>query len=149
MSYIFITTAIVATALTFYTNHKLKQGSIRSSAMLSLAVALVCYIFPTLFGSELTKNIPMVFIGSSFIGMASKKIISNYFKLAIAGAVFAIIYLNTSIYFAGYGGALGASAGISLLSVLSLPFFTPKKHQLTNGVLQLRKIISKKVKPSE
>jgi len=44
----------------------------------------------------------------------------------------------------GYGGALGASAGISLLSVLSLPFFTPKKHHLTNGILQLRKIIFKR-----
>lgn len=138
--------AIIAAMLTFYVNHQLKQGPVRSSALLSLLVALGFYFFPSLLPTELVKNIPVVFIGGSFIGMASKKIIDSYFKLAISGLVFAIIYLNTSRFFNGYGGALGASAGISLLSVLSLPFFTPKKHHLTNGVLQLRKIIFRRNK---
>ena len=141
---ILIITAVIAAMLTFFTNHKLKQGPVRSSALLSLVVALLFYFFPNFAGADLAKNVPVVFIGGSFIGMVSKKIVDNYFKLAISGLVFAIIYLNTSRFFAGYGGALGASAGISLLSVLSLPFFTPKKHHLTNGILQLRKIIFKR-----
>lgn len=143
---VLILTAIIAAMLTFYVNHQLKQGPVRSSAMLSLIVASTLYFFPSLLPTELAKNIPVVFIGGSFIGMASRKIIDSYLKLAISGLVFAVIYLNTSRFFNGYGGALGASAGISLLSVLSLPFFTPKKHHLTNGVLQLRKIIFRRNK---
>ncbi|SOD13062.1 hypothetical protein [Pedobacter xixiisoli] len=143
-SFIIITAAIIAAMLTFYVNHKLKQGPVRSSALLSLLVALIFYFFPNWIDADLSKNIPVVFIGGSFIGMVSKKIVDSYIKLAISGLVFAIIYLNTSSFFNGYGGALGASAGISLLSVLSLPFFTPKKHHLTNGILQLRKIIFRK-----
>lgn len=133
--------AIVGSILTFYVNHQLKQGPVRSSAMLSLAVATFFYLFPSLFNEHLTKNIPVVFIGGSFIGMVSKKMISSYFSLFISAVVFAVIYLNASTFFNGYGGALGASAGISLLSVLSLPFISPKKHQRTNGILQLRKLL--------
>lgn len=136
-----IITPVIAAMLTFYVNHQLKQGPVRASALLSLLIASVFYFFPDLLNTTLAKNIPVAFIGGSFIGMVSKKMVDSYFKLAISGLVFAIIYLNTSNFFNGYGGALGASAGISLLSVLSLPFFTPKKHHLTNGVLQLRKII--------
>jgi hypothetical protein len=143
---IIIITAIIAAMLTFYVNHQLKQGPVRSSALLSLIVALPFYFYPNLLDPALSKNIPVAFIGGSFIGMVSRKIIDSYMKLAISGFIFAIIYLNTSNFFNGYGGALGASAGISLLSVLSLPFFTPKKHHLTNGVLQLRKIIFKRNK---
>ncbi len=146
IAFVLILTAIIAAMLTFYVNHQLKQGPVRSSALLSLIVASTLYFFPDLLPTEFAKNIPVVFIGGSFIGMASKKIIDGYFKLAISGLVFAVIYLNTSRFFNGYGGALGASAGISLLSVLSLPFFTPKKHHLTNGVLQLRKIIFRRNK---
>ncbi|WP_113661312.1 hypothetical protein [Pedobacter nanyangensis] len=146
IAFILILVAIIAAMLTFYVNHQLRQGPVRSSALLSLIVAATFYFFPNLLPTELAKNIPVVFIGGSFIGMASKKIIDNYIKLAISGLVFAVIYLNTSSFFNGYGGALGASAGISLLSVLSLPFFTPKKHHLTNGVLQLRKIIFRRNK---
>jgi len=146
IAFVLILTAIIAAMLTFYVNHQLKQGSVRSSALLSLVVASTFHFFPNLLPTELAKNIPVVFIGGSFIGMASKKIIDSYFKLGISGLVFAVIYLNTSRFFNGYGGALGASAGISLLSVLSLPFFTPKKHHLTNGVLQLRKIIFRRNK---
>lgn len=145
-TFIIIITAIIAAMLTFYINHEFKQGPVRSSALLSLLVALPFYFYPNVFGIELTKSIPVAFIGGSFIGMASKKIIDSYVKLAASGLVFGMIYLNTSNFFDGYGGALGASAGIALLSVLSLPFFTPKKHHLTNGVLQLRKIIFKRNK---
>ncbi|WP_113635312.1 hypothetical protein [Nubsella zeaxanthinifaciens] len=140
---VYIFTAILAAMLTFYVNHSLKQGAVRSSALLALLVALLFHYVPDILSATLTKNIPVVFIGGSFIGMASKKIVDSYFKLAISGFVFAIIYLNTSSFFNGYGGALGASAGISLLSVLSLPFFSTKQH-LTNGILQLRKIIIRK-----
>jgi hypothetical protein len=141
-----ICTAILACLLTFYVNHNLKQGPVRASALLSLLVGLVCFYSASWMGEVLAKQIPVVFIGGSFIGMVAKKIVNSYFRLALAGLVFSIIYLNTSQFFNGYGGALGASAGISLLSVLSLPFLSPKKQQLTNGILQLRKIIFKQNK---
>jgi uncharacterized membrane protein YGL010W len=136
-------TAVVATLATFYVNHELKQGPVRSSAVLTLVVALLCHIFSDSIPIYLSKNIPMVFIGGSFIGMASKTLTNSYVKLALSSLIFSVIYLNTSSFFNGYGGALGASAGIALMSVLGLPFLTPRKHCLTNGVLQLRKFIFK------
>ncbi len=136
-------TSITAAAATFYVNHQLKQGPVRSSAVLSLIVALLCLLLTDLVPVYYSKNIPIVFIGGSFIGMVSKKLTHNYWKLAMAAIIFSIIYLNTSAFFNGYGGALGASAGIALMSVLSLPFLSPRKHRLTNGVLQLRKFIFK------
>jgi len=127
---------------TFYMNEELKQGPVCSSAVLSLIVGLYFYFFPGTMSSYLVKNIPIVFIGASFIGMVSTKMISNYFLIGVAGIIFCLIYLNTSKFFSGYGGALGTSAAISLLAVLSIPI-VGKKRKLTNGIIQLRKVLFK------
>lgn len=128
--------------LTFYLNEGLKQGPVRSSAMLSLIVALFFYFFPHIADPFLVKNIPLVFIGSSFIGMVSARLVSSYWLIGLAGAIFCVIFLNTSRFFNGYGGALGISACISLLAILSIPIVT-KKHRITNGFTLLRKMIFK------
>ncbi|WP_344851177.1 hypothetical protein [Pedobacter jeongneungensis] len=128
--------------LTFYLNEGLGQGPVRSSAMLSLGVALFFHFFPHITDPYIVKNIPLVFIGSSFIGMVSSRLVSNYWLIGLAGTVFCIIFLNTSRFFTGYGGALGISACISLLAILSIPIVT-KKHRLTNGFAILRKMLFK------
>ena len=74
----------------------------------------------------LTQNIPLVFIGASFIGMASPKGKNNYLLLAFAGLLFSIVYINKSAFFKGYGGALGTLAFIALITTL---FFA---HLLTH-----------------
>lgn len=137
---VLLITAAVAAMLTFYVNEHLKQGPVRSSAGLSLLVACFFHFFPHCLNAALVKNIPIVFIGSSFIGMVSAKLLSSYLKIGIAGIIFCIIYLNTSRFFNGYGGALGTTASISLLVVLSLPILNIK-GRLTSGLQQIKKAI--------
>ena len=113
-------TGIISAILTYVVNNKYRQGAVRASAGLSLLVGLFFYFFPELFSPYLTKNIPIVFIGATFIGMVSSKILPSYLLVGFSGFIFSIIYLNASPFFKGYGGALGTTAAISVLVSLSL-----------------------------
>ena len=126
--------------LTYFVNERLKQGPVRSSAVLSLLVALYFHYFAGSLDIYLVKNIPLVFIGGSFIGMVSSRLLSNYLLIGLAGIIFCLIFLHTSQFFNGYGGALGISASISVLTVLSIPI-VGKHRKMTNGMVQLRKIL--------
>ena len=137
---ILFTVSFISSVLTFYVNEDLKQGPVRSSAVLSLIVGLYFYFFPNSMDNYLVKHIPIVFIGGSFIGMVSSRILSNYMLIGIAGLIFCLIYINTSTFFNGYGGAVGTASAIALLAVLSIPVVT-KKHKITNGLLLLRKTL--------
>lgn len=68
---IIIVTGILGAWLTFFVSERLKQGPVRASAVLALIVGLFFYCFPELCNAYLTKNIPIVFIGTSFIGMVA------------------------------------------------------------------------------
>ncbi|AKD03185.1 hypothetical protein POKO110462_04630 [Pontibacter korlensis] len=142
---ILIITGAFAAVCTYFLNVKLQQGPVRASAALSLAVGLVFHFFPNLLPQPLNANIPIVFIGSSFVGMVSSSVVANYFVVAASGALFSLIYLNTSNFFTGYGGSLGTIACISLLVTIGLPFLA-KKNKISNGYLVLRKLIFKKKK---
>lgn len=113
-------TGIISAILTYVVNNKYRQGAVRASASLSLWVGLFFYSFPDIFNPYLTKNIPIVFIGATFIGMVSSKILPSYLLVGFSGFIFSIIYLNASPFFKGYGGALGTTAAISVLVSLSL-----------------------------
>ena len=128
-SLIIIITGILGATLTFFVSEKLNQGAVKASAVLSLIVGLFFYCFPELLSSYLTSNIPVVFIGASFIGMASSKIISNYGSLTLAGFLFSIIYINKSNFFDGYGGALGTSAFIALIATLGVSLVLSKRNK--------------------
>ena len=68
-------------------------------------------------------------IGASFIGMASSEVLHSYILLFVSGLIFSIIYLNTSRFFNGYGGALGTAACISLIASLSLMIYTKRAKE--------------------
>ncbi|WP_382381650.1 hypothetical protein [Formosa undariae] len=136
---IIIITGILGATLTFYVNEHLKQGAVRASALLTLIVSLFFYFFPELLNPYLTQNIPPAFIGASFVGMVSSKAIVHYQWLIMAGIIFSIIYINKSIFFRGYGGALGTSAFIALLATMAIPVVFSKKKRITNGILIFRK----------
>ncbi|MDT0644671.1 hypothetical protein RM553_17660 [Zunongwangia sp. F363] len=121
-----ITGAFAATA-TYLANHFLKMGAVRASALLSLAVGLFFYFFPHFFAPYFIRHIPLVFMGASFIGMVSKNVVGNYLLIAFSGIIFSLIYLNSSRFFAGFGGALGTTACISVLVSVGLAFLQKKR----------------------
>lgn len=138
--FILILIGFSGAVIIFYVNEGIRQGPVRASALLSLAVTLIIRSSVLNLEPYLIQNIPLVFIGSSFIGMVSSRLISQYWTIGIAGVIFCIIFLNTSRFFHGFGGALGTSACISLLIILSIPIVT-KKHRLTNGFALFRKTL--------
>lgn len=142
---ILVGVGFLAAICTFFVNVRLQQGPVRASAVLSLVVALFFRFFPHLAPAYLAQHIPVVFIGASFIGMVSAKVVSGYTLVGVSGLIFSVIYLNTSRFFTGYGGSLGTAACISLLVAISIPFFI-KRGKLGNGYLVLRKLIFKRKK---
>ncbi|QOW09758.1 hypothetical protein Q73A0000_04935 [Kaistella flava (ex Peng et al. 2021)] len=134
---------ILGATLTFYVSEHYKLGPIRSSALLSVSVGLFFYCFPHLFNSYLTKNIPLVFMGTSFIGMVSSKSYGSYFRLAVAGTLFSTIYCNKSLFFEGFGGALGALAFISLLTVISISDLLSRKAKMKRVYVRARRSVFK------
>lgn len=115
--FILIVTGIIAAVSTYVLSIKYKQGSVRASALLSFIVGVFFFLFPSIVSQELTYSIPLVFTGASFAGMASHKIIPNIWMMGLSGLIFTVIFLTSSIFFAGYGGGLGTVACISVLVV--------------------------------
>lgn len=138
--------AVLGAVSTFYVNHALKQGAVRSSAMLSLVVAIICHVLEGFIVNEVILPLPFAFIGGSFIGMVAQKVVGSYYKVIVAALIFAFIYLNNSQFFNGYGGALGASAFIALLCVSGLSEVTPQKTAHRKRFLRWRKFIFKQIR---
>lgn len=106
--------------LTFIVAHDLKQGVVRASAGLSLIVGLFFYVFPNLVSPILTVEIPVLFFGGSFVGMMSKDRVTSNLLIFLGGALFSGIYLLSSEIFIGFGGKLGATAGIASFIVFGI-----------------------------
>ncbi|MBQ4915898.1 hypothetical protein J8L85_15690 [Maribacter sp. MMG018] len=140
---IIIVTGILGAWLTFFVSERLKQGPVRASAALALIVGLFFYCFPELCNAYLTKNIPIVFIGTSFIGMVAPRARGNYIRLAVAGGLFSIIYFYKGHFFEGYGGALGALAFIALLSAMGFSVIISRSFLLKKGIVKVRKKVLK------
>lgn len=129
----------VGATLTFHVSEHYKFGAIRASALLSVLVGLFFYCFPHLLNSYLTKNIPLVFMGTSFIGMVSARSYGSYFRLAVAGVLFSIIYSIKSVFFEGFGGALGALAFIALLTVISIFNLFSRKLRIKRVYIKVKR----------
>ncbi|EDM43011.1 hypothetical protein SCB49_12339 [unidentified eubacterium SCB49] len=136
---IIIITGILGATLTYFISHNVKQGPVRSSALLSLLVGLFFYLFPEVLNPYLTKNIPIVFIGASFIGMVSSTTHRNYLSLVFAGTLFSLIYAHKNHIFEGFGGALGALAFITLLASMGGLEIISKGNKKIKAYLKSRK----------
>jgi len=142
--FIIIISSLLGATLTFYVCQRFKLSAVKSSALLSLVVGLFFYCFPDLLNSFLTKNIPIVFFGTSFIGMVSSKIYVCYFQLLIAGILFSLIYSFKSDFFEGFGGALGALAFISLLITMVVFNLILRNTNIKEAILKVRNRILNK-----
>ena len=129
-SFVILITGVLGAILTYFFSHELKQGPVRSSAVLALIVSLFFYSFPDLLNMYLTKNIPIVFIGATFIGMISSSGKQRYVQLVVAGAFFSLMYIYNYDLFEGYGGSLGALAFIALLVTLFLSYLFSRSRRL-------------------
>lgn len=115
---------------TFALHHSNKRISpILASAVLTLFITLICQYLEHMLSTILFREIPYVFIGGSFIGMSTRKKAKNYLNITLASVFYSLIYLKSSQLFHGYGGALGISACISILIVItSSKLLTRSKH---------------------
>ncbi|WP_283640866.1 hypothetical protein [Mesonia mobilis] len=117
---IIIFTGIAGSLITYYLNNHLKWGAVLASAFPSLLVGLFFYFFPFLVEENLAQQIPVVFIGASFVGMVSNKVLHHPIYVILAGLIFSIIYLNKAQFFNHFGGALGTSACIAVVAAIGL-----------------------------
>ncbi|WP_405368467.1 hypothetical protein [Nonlabens sp. Asnod2-A12] len=150
MNYVIIVlVGILGSVLTYYVNEHLKQGAVRASALLALIVGLFFYIFPDVLNEYLSKSIPIVFIGTSFIGMVASHSKGSYLRLALAGILFSVIYLNKGNFFNGYGGALGTIAFIALLTTMVISNAFSKRKKAKKKIKSIKEKVFKKNKNSQ
>ena len=117
---ILILVGTIGSYITYYLNNHIKLGAVLASAFPSLLVGLFFYYFGEIVNETLQKQIPLVYIGSSFVGMVSKKILTHSIYVLLAGLIFSILYLNKGSFFNNFGGALGTTACISVVVAISL-----------------------------
>jgi hypothetical protein len=119
---IVVLTGTVAAIVTFHASEKWNLGPVRASAVLSLAVGLLFHFLDQHLQHALQGQIPLVFIGGSFVGMVSSKVMPRYGLVGLAGFFFSMLYLYAPSFFHGYGGALGTAACTALVFVLGLQY---------------------------
>lgn len=122
-------TAVLGAIGTFLFHNNIKQvNPIFASASLTLIVSLLCHFVQDINLIPI-QQIPYVFIGGSFIGMSTRKKAKSKLNIILASLFFSLIYIKSSQFFQGYGGALGLSACISVLIVItSSKLFIRSKH---------------------
>lgn len=144
---VLIITALTGAWITYYSCTRWLWSAVRSSATWSMIVALFFRFFPDLFPAELTRLIPVAFIGATFVGMVSARQTTSYLGIGLAALIYSVILLHTSAYFQGYGGALGTTACVALLVVLSSRYLRSDKKAYA-GTRKIWKHLKKPVRRS-
>ncbi|WP_107037297.1 hypothetical protein [Brumimicrobium mesophilum] len=103
--------------IAFILNNNFKLGVVVGSSLPSLVFALLVLGLENYLPIEFVANAPVIFYGAAFIGMASNKILSSYYLIGLAGLLFTFIYSFTSMFFDGFGGALGTTAALCFIPV--------------------------------
>src|SRR6185436_17185477 len=106
-------------ALGTFLLHQKYKDVVFASAALSFVVALAFYFFPTPL-AFLSVKAPVAFFGASFAGMSSLDRIKSWKWVSFSGLIFALIYINASQFFTGYGGGLGTSACLSVIMTIGI-----------------------------
>ncbi|MCI0921679.1 hypothetical protein [Sphingobacterium rhinopitheci] len=129
--------ALIAAIGTYLFHNKYdKVSPVLASASLTLVITLICHNFTPSNGVP-TDQIPYVFIGGSFIGMSTRKKTKTILNISLASLFFSLIYFKSSQFFQGYGGALGLSACISVLIVItSSKLLIRSKHYIRKKRIQ-------------
>lgn len=116
---LFAITGILGSVCTFYLSIKCKKGAVFGSAVPSLLVGLV-YFFLQDSLPQSWSSIPAVFMGSTFVGMASPKVLESPLWVGLSGGLFGLIFISVTNAFVGYGGKLGTIADIAVVTMFGL-----------------------------
>ncbi|GAA0878240.1 hypothetical protein GCM10009119_12080 [Algoriphagus jejuensis] len=111
-----IGSAVFSAISTYWLHTRFSLSPILASSAVTLIVALAVQPLNT---SEWVQAIPYAAIGGSFIGMSTKKNIKGFESVLLAALIFGLIFIHSSKFFEGFGGALGTSACISVLTAIS------------------------------
>lgn len=121
--------ACITFGLGRYLHQLVKSPSIAvvgSSSLLGFVVAILFYWNVLDLDPVLLRQIPVVVFGASFVGMSSSDVLKNLTWVFIAGLCFGLIFVNTSMFFSGFGGGLGTTACISVVITLGLSHLIQK-----------------------
>lgn len=117
ISMIYIFTGIVGAITTYLLSTKTNWGTVRSSAFLSLIVGIIFFKLDE--HQEFLREVPLVFIGASFIGMTSSTKL-RLWGIFFAGTLFGVLYALIPSVHIGAGGTMGTAACVSVLFVYGI-----------------------------
>ena len=128
-SIVLIIVSIIGAVGTYFAAHNLRQGVVKASALLAVIVGGFFYLFPSGLSPELSRSIPLAFIGATFVGMTGKNIIGNIIPIALAGAFFGVLFVYSAPFYNGFGGGLGTTACISVLITRGILYLLPENKK--------------------
>ncbi len=119
---VILITSVLGASLTFFVSSLTELSKVQASALLSFLIGLLFYFFPYFLSSDYNRLIPLVFMGSSFNGMSTNRLISQS-QIIVSGIIFGLIFIFIHKHFNGFGGVIGTAACISVLTSLGIHKF--------------------------
>ena len=113
---IWIISTVASAICTYWAHNRFNINPVLASSVVTLTVALAVLPFNSY---DWVQATPYAAIGGSFIGMSIKKNIKGFESVLLAALIFGLIFIHSSQFFEGFGGALGTSACISVLTAIS------------------------------
>ncbi len=131
---IWMGSGIIAAASTYWIHTRFGTNPVLASSLVTLAIALAVLSFGE--SSPWMRPIPYAGIGGSFIGMSTKKTAKGFESILLAAVIFGVIFIHSSQFFEGFGGALGTSACISVLTAISWRKFVKRTRHTTRRAMK-------------
>jgi|SRR5690606_33438190 len=128
-----IASAVLGAITTYWLQTRWKVSPVLASSAVTLLIALT--VLPFAGSSEWIQAIPYAGIGGSFIGMSTKKNVKGFETVLLAAMIFGLIFIHSSQFFEGFGGALGTSACISVLTAISWRKFIKRTRLRTRRMV--------------
>ncbi len=114
---VWLGTALTAATCTYWIHNRFNVNPVLASSLVTLVIAIA--ITPFEGSSKMLHAIPYIAIGGSFVGMSTKKNAKGLESILLASLIFGLIFIHSSQFFEGFGGALGTSACISVLTAIT------------------------------
>lgn len=99
-----------------------KRGVVLSSALPSLIIAVVISYLDKEFNLYYLKEIPVIFMGASFVGMSASHFLRLWWHICFGAIVFYLLFSFGASFAVGFGGKLGLIACISVLCTIGFEY---------------------------